>query len=78
MRTLKQPIKVIDNFFEAPELWRHYGLQQEFTKDENSTWPGTRTTTLDQLDMNDEIINNFVNRFIDGFLNCMNIDDKFN
>jgi hypothetical protein len=35
-------------------------------------------STLDQLDMNDEIINNFVNRFIDGFLNCMNIDDKFN
>ena len=32
----------------------------------------------DQLDMNDEIINNFVNRFIDGFLNCMNIDDTFN
>jgi len=35
-------------------------------------------STLDQLNMNDEIINNFVNRFIDGFLNCMNIDDTFN
>lgn len=51
MRTLKQPIKVIDNFFEAPDLWQHYALKQEFTRDENSTWPGTRTTTLDQLDM---------------------------
>lgn len=35
-------------------------------------------STLDQLNMNDEIINNFINRFIDGFLNCMNIDDTFN
>lgn len=51
MRKLNQPIKVIDNIFEAPELWRHYGLKQEYTKDENSTWPGTRTTTLDQPDM---------------------------
>lgn len=27
-RTVPQPIKVIDNFLEAPELWRHYGLKQ--------------------------------------------------
>lgn len=26
-RTVPQPIKIIDNFLEAPELWRHYGLK---------------------------------------------------
>jgi hypothetical protein len=51
MRTLKQPIKVIDNFFEAPELWRHYGLKQSYSTDNSATWPGVRSTTLDQLDM---------------------------
>ena len=51
MRTLHQPIKVVDDFFEAPDLWRHYALRQEYSKDESATWPGLRTTTLDQLDM---------------------------
>jgi hypothetical protein len=51
MKILKQPIKVIDNFFEAPDVWRHYALKQEFTKDSTSTWPGTRTASLDVLSM---------------------------
>jgi len=49
MRILKQPIKVIDNFFEAPDVWRHYALKQDFSSDANSTWPGVRTSTLDVL-----------------------------
>lgn len=51
MKTLKQPIKVIDNIFEAPDVWRHYALKQQFSRDEKSTWPGLRTPTLDVLSM---------------------------
>jgi len=49
MRTIKQPIKVIEDFFEAPELWRQYALKQEFSRDDTSTWPGVRTQVLNEL-----------------------------
>ncbi|CAB4125861.1 hypothetical protein UFOVP181_377 [uncultured Caudovirales phage] len=62
MRTLKQPIKVIDNFFETAEVWRHYALKQDFARDENSTWPGTRTATLDQLNI--ELFNSLATSII--------------
>lgn len=51
MRTLPQPIKVVDDFFELPELWRYYALKQDFTRDETSTWPGLRTNSLDNLNL---------------------------
>jgi hypothetical protein len=62
MRILPQPIKVVDNFFEAPDLWRHYALKQSFSKDEKSTWPGVRTTTLDQLNL--DLFNKFASLLI--------------
>lgn len=47
------PIKVIDDFFEIPSLWRHFALKQEYSRDSRySTWPGVRTDTLDRLDVN--------------------------
>ncbi len=51
MRTLKQPIKVIDNFFESPDLWRFYALKQAYTRDDQSTWPGLRTAPLNEISM---------------------------
>jgi len=51
-KTHKFPIKVIDDFFEIPAVWRHYALKQEFTHDTSyTTWPGTRTKTLDQINL---------------------------
>lgn len=46
------PIKVIDDFFEIPSLWRHFALKQEYTNDTKyATWPGVRTETIDRLDV---------------------------
>lgn len=46
------PIKVIDDILEAPALWRYYGLKQEYRAGELATWPGVRSQTLDQINMN--------------------------
>lgn len=62
MRTLKQPIKVIDNFFESPELWRSYALKQEYARDEYSTWPGVRSTPLNEL--NDNLFGSLASKLI--------------
>jgi hypothetical protein len=40
------PTIIIDNFFESPDLVRHWALQQEFFKGERGTWPGIRTELL--------------------------------
>lgn len=52
MRQIQQPIKVIDDFFESPELWRSFALSQAYFKDEKSTWPGVRTEPLNDINMN--------------------------
>lgn len=49
MRTLKQPIKVIDNFFEAPMLWREFALKQDYFKDQYFSWPGIRSKPLNEI-----------------------------
>jgi hypothetical protein len=50
-RTLLQPLKIVDDFFEAPFLWREYALKQEYTKDQ-SGYPGVKSKTLDDLNLN--------------------------
>lgn len=46
---IDQPIKIVDNFFEIPSLWRNYGLKQKFTKDE-SGYPGYKSPPLNEID----------------------------
>ena len=46
------PIKVIDNFLEAPELWRQFALKQEFYSDQLSTFPGEYTKQLIEINSN--------------------------
>lgn len=46
----KIPIKVIDNFFESPQLWRHFALKQQFHHDEIPKFPGQHSNLLDELD----------------------------
>jgi hypothetical protein len=44
--------KVIDDFFEIPSIWRHLALSQEYNRDpEYATWSGSRTQTLDNIDL---------------------------
>lgn len=52
MRVLKQPIKVIDNFFEAPMLWRDYALDQTYKQPIPPIVSGQQTTELNHLNMN--------------------------
>lgn len=45
-RTLKQPIKIIDDFLEAPTLWRHFGLHQSL---QSGNYPGLESEHIDAL-----------------------------
>ena len=44
------PTKIIDDFFEIPSVWRHYGLKQEYFSDARQ--PGSQSHTLDILNIN--------------------------
>jgi hypothetical protein len=50
-RNIFQPIKIVDDFLEAPEIWRDYALKQEYIKDQ-SGYPGIKSKTLDELNVN--------------------------
>jgi hypothetical protein len=45
----KFPTIVVDNFYEDPDLWRDYALDQEFFKGSRGNWPGIRTELLHRL-----------------------------
>lgn len=59
----KLPIKVIDDFFEIPAVWRHFALKQEFTADPKyHTWPGIRTKPINEL--NEPTFHSFAEKLI--------------
>lgn len=60
-RTNTQPLKIVDDFLEAPFIWREFALKQTFTKDE-SGHPGVKSPTLD--DLNIEIFHSFASKLI--------------
>lgn len=37
------PTTIIDNFYDEPDLWREFALDQEFFKGKRGSWPGLRT-----------------------------------
>lgn len=43
------PTIIVDNFYEDPDLWREYALEQEFFKGDRGTWPGLRSKLLHEL-----------------------------
>jgi hypothetical protein len=45
------PIKVIDNFFESPQIWRYFALKQEFVFDESFNFSGQHTKLLSELNV---------------------------
>jgi len=43
------PTIVIDNFYNDPNLWREFALDQKFFKGDRGNWPGLRTELLHKL-----------------------------
>lgn len=43
------PLTVVDNFFDDPDEVRRFALAQEYEKDPNSVWPGSRSKLLHEL-----------------------------
>lgn len=60
-RTIIQPLKIVDDFLEAPFIWREFALKQTFTKDE-SGHPGVKSQTLDDIDIS--IFHGFASKVI--------------
>lgn len=56
------PIKVIDTFLESPELWRAFALKQEYTRENESPWPGLRTQLLSTI--NPDLFSSFAQKLI--------------
>lgn len=46
------PTKIIDDFLEAPQLWRYFALKQEFFVDDVSNFPGKFSKPLQDLNVN--------------------------
>ena len=59
------PTFVIDNFFEAPDLWRKYAIEQKFYKGDRGNWPGERTELLSVL--NKDLFDTVENKLLDYF-----------
>ena len=59
------PTTVVDDFFDNPEYIREYALSLEYTKDEESKWPGKRSKQLHEL--NPELFTFVINRALGLF-----------
>lgn len=46
----KFPVTIVDDFFEFPDLVRDFALKQEFHKNKDGRWPGSRTNLLSDID----------------------------
>ena len=56
------PTKIVDNFLEAPQLWRRYALKQEFYVDDPSNFPGKYSKPLQDISVN--LFHSFANKLI--------------
>jgi hypothetical protein len=76
IKNITQPIKVIDNFFEQPQLVVKHATKQEYSDQDNSLFLGTRSTTLDMIDIDmfegllGKLINHVVGKDLFTFLHC--------
>jgi hypothetical protein len=61
IRTIPQPLKIVDNFFEVPMIWKNYALKQEYSKD-LSEYPGLRSKPLDEINL--DIFHNLASKII--------------
>jgi hypothetical protein len=59
------PTTIVDDFFEDPDSIRAFGLQQQYQRDEEGRWPGTRAFNLVQL--NDQLFQHMCHRMLSIF-----------
>ena len=76
IKHITQPMKVIDNFFEQPQLVVKHAIKQEYFDQDNSLFLGTRSTSLDMIDIDmfegllGKLINHVVGKDQFSFLHC--------
>jgi hypothetical protein len=69
------PTRIIDNFFDTPQGWRAWGLDQEFETSKDGTWPGKRTRPINEID--DDMFERFAKKLLEvspefrGFTNLV-------
>jgi len=76
IKDVKQPVKVIDDFFEAPTLVRHSALKLDYLEQDNDAYYGLRSKTLDEINFNlfDTILAKLIvhvpNKYRFNFVHC--------
>lgn len=76
IKNVTQPVKIIDNFFEQPWLVEHHANKQEFVDQDNSVFPGLRSATLDEIDIDmferllGKLIKHVLGKEMFTFLHC--------
>jgi len=65
MKTLHFPTTVVDDFFEYPDAVREFALQQDYLPDPENKWPGKRTKSLHEINLN--FFSNTVNKVFSLF-----------
>jgi len=67
------PLRVIEDFFEAPELWRSFALKQEYYGPEFEVFPGKRSKPLHELDL--EVFDSFARTLQRNIPKCSGFRD---
>jgi hypothetical protein len=62
------PLRINEDFFEAPQLWRSFALQQEYYPPDYEVFPGKRTKPLNELGM--EVFDSFAKSLHRSIPNC--------
>ena len=76
IRSITQPIKVIDNFFENPQLVVNHADKQDYVDQDNSLFLGTRSNSLDVInhDMFEKLLGKLIQHVVGKdqftFLHC--------
>jgi hypothetical protein len=77
----KFPVTIVDDFFEFPDLVRDFALKQDFYKNGDGRWPGSRTNLLSDIDY--DFFDKFSEKLLKLFFNfntcelSWNIDSQF-
>lgn len=77
IKSVKQPVKIIDDFFEAPMLVRHSALKLDYVEQDNNAYYGLRSSkTLDVINFDffdsllSKLIRHATNKKRFRFLHC--------